>query len=114
MSFKDHFSGNSANYAKFRPNYPAELYEIIFNELSSFASAWDVGCGNGQVALALANQFEKVYASDANFLLVKVDNANKRYQQLVEKGIVVRNRTNQVLCENCLRLRLELKVRIGN
>ena len=46
---------------------------------------------------------EKVYKSDANFLLVKVDDANKRYDQLVKKGIVVRNRTNQPLCENCLR-----------
>jgi len=46
---------------------------------------------------------EKVYKSDANFILVKVDDANKRYQQLVEKGIVVRNRTNQPLCKNCLR-----------
>ena len=46
---------------------------------------------------------EKIYHSDANFLLVKVDDANKRYDQLVEKGIVVRNRSNQVLCENCLR-----------
>ena len=46
---------------------------------------------------------EKVYPSDANFLLVKVDDANKRYNQLVRKGIVVRNRSNQILCENCLR-----------
>ena len=46
---------------------------------------------------------ENVYASDANFILVKVDDANKRYQQLINKGIVVRNRTNQPLCENCLR-----------
>ena len=46
---------------------------------------------------------EKVYASDANFVLVKVDNANKRYNQLIEKGIVVRNRTTQILCKNCLR-----------
>ena len=46
---------------------------------------------------------KNVYASDANFLLVKVDDANKRYKQLVEKGIVVRNRTNQPLCDNCLR-----------
>ena len=46
---------------------------------------------------------KKVYSSDSNFLLVKVDNANKRYQELLQKGIVVRNRSNQVLCENCLR-----------
>ncbi|WP_296317453.1 histidinol-phosphate transaminase [Winogradskyella sp. UBA3174] len=44
-----------------------------------------------------------IYPSDANFLLVKVDDANKRYNQLVEKGIVSRNRTNQALCKNCLR-----------
>jgi len=45
----------------------------------------------------------KIYPSDANFILVKVDDANKRYNQLIEKGIVIRNRTNQVGCENCLR-----------
>jgi len=47
---------------------------------------------------------EKVIPSDANFLLIKVDNARRRYLQLIEKGIVVRNRSNQPLCENCLRL----------
>ncbi|MFP4846775.1 histidinol-phosphate transaminase [Winogradskyella sp. PE311] len=46
---------------------------------------------------------ENVYASDANFLLVKVDDANNRYRQLIEKGIVARNRTTQPLCDNCLR-----------
>ena len=52
---------------------------------------------------------EKMYPSDANFLLVKVDNAAKRYQQLIEKGIVIRNRTNQLLCENCLRISVGTK-----
>ena len=46
---------------------------------------------------------KKVYPSEANFVLVKVDDANERYKQLVEKGIVVRNRTTQPLCENTLR-----------
>ncbi len=46
---------------------------------------------------------QKIYPSDANFILVKVDNANKRYSQLLEKGIVIRNRTTQPLCENSLR-----------
>ncbi len=45
-----------------------------------------------------------IFPSDANFVLVKVDDANKRYAQLLEKGIVARNRTNQPLCENTLRL----------
>ena len=46
---------------------------------------------------------EKVYSSDANFLLVQVDNATLRYKQLVKLGIIVRNRTTQILCDNCLR-----------
>ena len=46
---------------------------------------------------------EKVYSSDANFLLVQVDDANLRYKQLVKLGIIARNRTTQILCDNCLR-----------
>ena len=46
---------------------------------------------------------EKVYSSDANFLLVQVDDATLRYKQLVKLGIIVRNRTTQILCDNCLR-----------
>ena len=45
----------------------------------------------------------KIYPSDANFVLVEVDDANKRYDQLIDKGIVIRNRTTQPGCENCLR-----------
>ena len=51
----------------------------------------------------------KVYPSDANFLLVKVDNAIVRYHQLVEHKIIVRNRTNLPLCENCLRFTVGTK-----
>jgi histidinol-phosphate aminotransferase len=46
----------------------------------------------------------KVYPSDANFLLVKVSNAKGTYQKLLEKGIVVRDRSNVILCEDCLRI----------
>jgi histidinol-phosphate aminotransferase len=46
----------------------------------------------------------KIYPSDANFVLIKVDNADKRYNQILEKGIVIRNRTTQPLCKNTLRL----------
>ena len=52
---------------------------------------------------------EKIYKSDANFLLVKVDNADFRYNQLLENGIVVRNRSNQPLCQNCLRITIGTK-----
>jgi histidinol-phosphate aminotransferase len=47
---------------------------------------------------------EKIYPTEANFILVKVDDANKIYDELIAKGIVIRNRTTQPLCDNCLRL----------
>ena len=53
---------------------------------------------------------EKIYKSDANFLLVKVDNADLRYNQLLDKGIIVRNRSNQPLCQNCLRITIGTKI----
>lgn len=46
----------------------------------------------------------KIYPSDANFLLLKVDDANRRYEDFLEMGIVLRNRSTQPLCENCLRI----------
>lgn len=47
---------------------------------------------------------KEVYKTDANFVLVRVDDANKRYDRLLKEGIVIRNRTTQPLCENTLRL----------
>lgn len=47
---------------------------------------------------------ERIYESDANFLLVKVMDANSLYAFLIQNGIAVRNRTNIILCENCLRI----------
>jgi len=45
-----------------------------------------------------------IYPSDANFVLVRVDNANITYNWLVNKGIIVRNRSTVTLCGNCLRI----------
>ncbi|CAI2768084.1 histidinol-phosphate transaminase [Flavobacterium collinsii] len=59
--------------------------------------------------LLQVNFIEKVYPTEANFVLIKVDDANKRYKQLIEKGIVIRNRSSQPLCENCLRLTIGTK-----
>jgi histidinol-phosphate aminotransferase len=50
------------------------------------------------------NFIEKVYPSDANFLLIKMQNARAVYEFLLTKGIVVRNRSNVLLCDNCLRI----------
>jgi histidinol-phosphate aminotransferase len=47
---------------------------------------------------------KKVYPSDANFLLVQVDHARGIYDYLLEKGIVVRDRSKVILCDDCLRI----------
>ncbi len=47
---------------------------------------------------------EKVYPSDANFILVKIKDARKIYDFLLTKGIVLRDRSNVALCEDCLRI----------
>ncbi len=47
---------------------------------------------------------KKVYPSDANFLLVKIEDAHNLYEFLLTKGIVVRDRSNVKLCDDCLRI----------
>ncbi len=47
---------------------------------------------------------QKVFPSEANFILVKVDDPDDLYKYLLTKGIVVRNRNKQYRCEGCLRL----------
>ncbi|MEP6746109.1 MAG: histidinol-phosphate transaminase [Bacteroidota bacterium] len=56
------------------------------------------------VALTKMPGVQKVYPSDANFLLVKVADARVTYNYLLEKGIVVRDRSKVELCEGCLRI----------
>ena len=47
---------------------------------------------------------QQIYPTDANFILVKVKDANATYQYLVDKSIVVRNRSTVTLCNDCLRI----------
>ncbi|WP_025663721.1 histidinol-phosphate transaminase [Aquimarina megaterium] len=60
-------------------------------------------------ALSTINFVEEIFKSDANFILVRVDDANKRYDQLIKEGIVVRNRSTQPLCKNTLRFTVGTK-----
>jgi len=53
--------------------------------------------------LAKISYVKEIYPTDANFILVKVDDADKRYQEILELGVVVRNRSTQPLCYNTLR-----------
>ncbi len=60
-------------------------------------------------AFAMLPVCKEVYPSDANFFLAKVTDANKIYNYLVDKGIIVRNRTNVHMCGNCLRITIGTK-----
>lgn len=62
--FKDIFSKQAETYARFRPTYPPELYDFLLGQVKTKEVAWDCGTGNGQVAVVLAESFEKVYATD--------------------------------------------------
>lgn len=66
MSFRDHFSTQSAAYAQFRPRYPAALIGSLAELAPSRERAWDCATGSGQVAVELAGWFREVIATDAS------------------------------------------------
>lgn len=59
--------------------------------------------------LAKCQTVKKIYPTDSNFLLIEVENANKAYHYLCSKGVIVRNRHNLTLCDNCLRITVGTK-----
>jgi ubiquinone/menaquinone biosynthesis C-methylase UbiE len=61
---KDNFSDQSNLYQQFRPNYPIELLNWIYQQVSNFDTAWDCGTGNGQIAIEIATKFNHIFATD--------------------------------------------------
>lgn len=59
--------------------------------------------------LAELSVVKKIHRSDANFLLVEIDNAHAYYQRLIEKKVIVRDRSSVILCDNCLRITVGTK-----
>lgn len=57
-----------------------------------------------QTELVKIPQVKHIYPADANFLLVRFPDADKLYAYLTSKGIVVRNRSKEIHCDNCLRI----------
>ena len=66
VSFEDHFSKHSEQYAQYRPQYPDEIYAYLASMAPGHSLAWDCGTGNGQAAIGLAKYFDKVHATDAS------------------------------------------------
>jgi SAM-dependent methyltransferase len=81
--FKDHFSTQAAEYAKFRPRYPKELFRWLASVAPGTELAWDCATGNGQAAVELAEMFECVIATDASEKQI----ANAERHPRVEYGV---------------------------
>lgn len=86
MSFKDHFSGHASLYAQARPRYPGALFDWIAQTAPSRECAWDVGCGNGQASIALAQRFERVIATDPSAQQIENAERHPRIEYRVESG----------------------------
>lgn len=65
-SFADHFSVTAANYARYRPGYPAALFEWLASIVRQRRRAWDCATGSGQAAVGLAEYFTDVVATDGS------------------------------------------------
>lgn len=66
MAFKDHFSGHASAYARYRPEYPNELYDYLATLTPRHAVALDCATGSGQAAVGLARHFDLVIATDGS------------------------------------------------
>lgn len=64
--FRDHFAQVASHYANHRPTYPLELFAWLADQAPDRRLAWDCATGSGQAAVALADYFSEVLASDAS------------------------------------------------
>jgi SAM-dependent methyltransferase len=86
MTFKDHFSGHASLYAQARPHYPDALFDWVADTAPSRECAWDVGCGNGQASVALAQRFDRVIATDPSAQQIGNAQQHPRIDYRVESG----------------------------
>lgn len=99
MQFKDYFSSQSNNYAKYRPTYPPALYDFLLSQVAEKKMAWDCATGSGQVANILGDYFEQVIATDASKaqLVSAIPHKNVQYQQAkAEKTNLATNSINLI------------------
>ncbi len=78
---KDLFSSDSKLYASARPSYPDALVSFLLSKTSDYKVAWDVGTGNGQLAVLLSPYFDYIVATDISKeqLANAVPKANIKY-----------------------------------
>lgn len=98
MSFQDHFSSHASGYARARPTYPVALFAELARLAPARRLAWDAGSGNGQAAVALAEFFAEVVATEPSSaqLAQATPHPRVRYQQAAE--------TTALLADGCVDL----------
>ena len=86
MTFKDLFSQHATDYAQFRPHYPPDLFAWLASIAPGRELAVDVGAGNGQAAVALAQHFDRVIAVDPSAKQIANAPASPTDQVLYQQG----------------------------
>ncbi len=72
---RDYFSAQAAEYARYRPHYPPELFAYLGSVARDHDLAWDCATGNGQTAVPLAKYFAQVIATDLS--ATQIDHAER-------------------------------------
>ena len=85
MTYHHLFDTQSEIYAQSRPQYPQALYDHLVGLCQEKRMAWDCACGNGQVAVDLANYFQRVYATDVS--QEQINNAIKKSRIRYDVGL---------------------------
>ena len=96
MHFKDNFSRQSDLYLKYRPSYPAELFEYLSSLTKEHELAWDCGTGNGQSAISLTKFYKTIYATDPSEQQIKNAFKHDKIIYKVEKAEDVGLNNNSV------------------
>jgi SAM-dependent methyltransferase len=94
------FGAYAKNYAQHRPTYPQALWEWAAQLCAAHEHAWDVGCGNGQAAVALADKFAQVTATDisAQQIETATPHPRVRYQAVAAEDARIAPGSVDLIC----------------
>jgi SAM-dependent methyltransferase len=86
VAVRDFFSTQAADYAAHRPHYPAALFTALAALAPDYTLAWDCATGNGQAAVALADHFDHVIATDVSAEQIARAEPHERVQYRVARA----------------------------
>ena len=108
MAFADSYIINMMSRVKYPYNISGEVQTLALEALGGSVEAQVEEIKRQrerlEKALPAFSRIRKVYPSDANFILAEADDADALYSRLINKGIIVRNRSRVEGCRGCLRI----------